>query len=891
VSVVREGARAVLAQRLSGPPAPDGVVHRSNAADPRGFLDEAGADVADWLWGGREAAGAVPPLGDPAAYDLTGVAGPLTLDQLHGTPAEASGLGGPGLDAYRRASADVIMRGGTASGVVYPLALCEIARAMRLRSLGGASAGAIAAAAGAAAELGRVRRDRARPRAGDDPGREPSAADPIPTDTTPTNTTPTNTTPTDTTPDRSAAPARFRQGYPGLSDVAAWLAEIDPPAASPVGAPAAPPAGGGAAAAPTDPPADRFRVAGLFQPSPATRPAFRLVVAVLRGRTGAALALVPFAAGVVPTVIAATAILLSVPAVWVASPAAVPRGPAGAAVVLALLAAVTAVVVGAALSGDPGRRAAGAGLALVGLAGAVAITVTLAGGGARAVTGLWVSTLGAWALVAVVVLAVLLLPLLRFAGRSGRHRYGFVAGADDPPAGGLGARLDALAGLPPGRPVTAWLERVLDDLAGQADGEVLRFGHLWLGDDYVPPERREPGAGLPDGLPAAWRDPDQRLVDLRLVTSEITQGLAYELPVVAGDGRQPAGDLLYRPDEWQGGAAGTGGRVVTDRVLRAMATGSPVVARVRDETGMVELRALPEPWDLPVVVAVRLSMALPVAFQAVPLYRPAPQRPATDEFGRPLAAADAGDGRAATAPVLVDRLWFSDGGLTSNFPVHFFDSPLPRWPTLGINLGTLSPDAPGQDVDLPADGTAGRRAVARSRPVGTGLRSFAAALFATSRNWRDTEVSLRPAFAGRIAEVRLGRGEGDLNLFMPAATVATVALRGVVAGARLRRRWRYDPIWHRHQWLRMRESAGSVSAVLRAGRDADDDPRYGRLLRDPRAEVARIYASQRLGDPVPSRPGPGEADEADAVADVWGAVAAAPPPPDSLPQPPHATTG
>jgi hypothetical protein len=48
------------------------------------------------------------------------------------------------------------MKGGITSGVIYPLAVCELAQTYRLRSVGGASAGAIAAAAEAAAEVGRA---------------------------------------------------------------------------------------------------------------------------------------------------------------------------------------------------------------------------------------------------------------------------------------------------------------------------------------------------------------------------------------------------------------------------------------------------------------------------------------------------------------------------------------------------------------------------------------------------------------------------------------------------------------------------------------------------------------------------------------------------------------
>ncbi|MFT3768205.1 MAG: patatin-like phospholipase family protein [Minicystis sp.] len=60
-------------------------------------------------------------------------------------------------DAYQSPtlSCDLVMKGGIASGVVYPPAILKLARTYRLRGIGGASAGAIAAAAAAAAEYGR----------------------------------------------------------------------------------------------------------------------------------------------------------------------------------------------------------------------------------------------------------------------------------------------------------------------------------------------------------------------------------------------------------------------------------------------------------------------------------------------------------------------------------------------------------------------------------------------------------------------------------------------------------------------------------------------------------------------------------------------------------------
>ncbi len=51
---------------------------------------------------------------------------------------------------------DIIMKGGITSGVIYPRAVCELAKTYRLRSVGGSSAGAIAATGAAAAEFGRT---------------------------------------------------------------------------------------------------------------------------------------------------------------------------------------------------------------------------------------------------------------------------------------------------------------------------------------------------------------------------------------------------------------------------------------------------------------------------------------------------------------------------------------------------------------------------------------------------------------------------------------------------------------------------------------------------------------------------------------------------------------
>lgn len=63
----------------------------------------------------------------------------------------------------REEQADLILKGGVTSGIVYPPLICELATRFRFRAVGGTSAGAIAAAAAAAAEYGR---ESPRPGAG-----------------------------------------------------------------------------------------------------------------------------------------------------------------------------------------------------------------------------------------------------------------------------------------------------------------------------------------------------------------------------------------------------------------------------------------------------------------------------------------------------------------------------------------------------------------------------------------------------------------------------------------------------------------------------------------------------------------------------------------------------
>jgi len=102
-----------------------------------------------------------------------------------------------------------------------------------------------------------------------------------------------------------------------------------------------------------------------------------------------------------------------------------------------------------------------------------------------------------------------------------------------------------------------------------------------------------------------------------------------------------------------------------------------------DTSGFVHL---PPGDDLPVIVATRCKSQFPVLFCAVPLY-------ALDWTRRRRAATEPanvqrvpGDALRHVEPRRPEVVWFSDGGICSNFPLHLFDSPLPRWPTFCLNL-------------------------------------------------------------------------------------------------------------------------------------------------------------------------------------------------------------
>lgn len=698
------------------------------------------------------------------------IAGPASALTASSTPQ----LTDTGVVDFVTSSLDLTMQGGTTSGVVYPLAICELATSFRFRNVGGASAGAIAAALTAAAELGRSESVR---------------------------TTETPAVSSATVPGRPT----LRRGFTGLTDLIGWLTQVHEPGTR-----------------------DEFRLAQLFRPGPATRRLFRVAVAAMRGRVWAMPMVVVTAFGrpaaiaalvvVIGTVVLTGAVgaALTDREVW--SWAATGWGVLASVVFVASLLALVLVApsltrlrrssllrrpdpawlgrlrtvtsTGPTLSARSGLRPP-----LIGLLLAVLVVVF-----ALRLPSLYLAAVVVGLAGTLVLLAVVLAAGVQTFSHLRSQAFGLLGGTSAQPR--RRTPLDAWAAIPPSTvsmSVVPWLDDCLTQLAGLPRGEVLRFGHLWAGAEYS--TLRSVSGREPE-----WRTlastPDHRLVNLELMTTDLSRQRPYRfpLPPVAPD--SPDQLFLAVADLQR-----TGSEIFPPAVVAALTEGAPIHAF--DAEGLtLELYPLPQPWDLPVIFAVRLSMSLPLLFQALRVYTLVERTSVTDDYGRAILD----EGRPLTWPedLQAEELWFSDGGITSNFPVHFFDSPLPRWPTVSLNLGGYPVWAPHQDVWLPQDWDA---TPVQPTPVQASGASFANAILSTARTWRDSMQSAMPGYRNRIAQVRIRPDEGGTNLFMPAETIASMAVRGAVAGARLRTRFVNVAHWNRFRWLRVRVALSNVERL------------------------------------------------------------------------------
>lgn len=185
-----------------------------------------------------------------------------------------------------------------------------------------------------------------------------------------------------------------------------------------------------------------------------------------------------------------------------------------------------------------------------------------------------------------------------------------------------------------------------------------------------------------------------------------------------------------------------------------------------------DLHHLPVGRDFPVALVARMSLSFPVLISAIPLYR------YDDQLG-------------PDHPCRMRRCLFSDGGISSNFPIHFFDALLPARPTFGVSLGVFDAE---RHTDADRVSMVERAPQSTDLPVRSiaSLGAFAGSIVNTAKDWQDTLQSMLPGYADRIVTIRLDpAAEGGMNLAMGPETIKRLTELGGMAGRMLVNRFSY----------------------------------------------------------------------------------------------------
>ena len=252
--------------------------------------------------------------------------------------------------------------------------------------------------------------------------------------------------------------------------------------------------------------------------------------------------------------------------------------------------------------------------------------------------------------------------------------------------------------------LTDWLADALDEIAGVRS---------------IP--ERDPDRPLTFG-DLHGENPDDPGICLLMMTTNLTEGRPYRVPF---EDRK----FLFRPDEFR--------RLFPPRIVDWM------IKTSREFDGDSNYRYLPETADLPVIVAVRMSLSFPILLAAVPLHARDFLQPDEREKQRPRPQ------------------WFSDGGLSSNFPIHFFDAIWPRWPTFGVKLEAFDPQVhQEQRITLPVK--AGQGLLLPFRRVDS-LGQFLGSMLEAMQEWRENLQSILPGYRERIVHVRLAAARGRIE--------------------------------------------------------------------------------------------------------------------------------
>src|SRR5712672_42545 len=296
---------------------------------------------------------------------------------------------------------------------------------------------------------------------------------------------------------------------------------------------------------------------------------------------------------------------------------------------------------------------------------------------------------------------------------------------------------------------TDWLARLIDEAAGNETGRPLTFGDL---------------AAPPDGRPA---------IQLAMMTTSLMAKRPYTLPM-------PEDHLfVFEKSEWD--------RIFPERVMAFLTTQCDRFTPPAGEAG--EYYHFPDPARLPLIVGARMSLSFPLLISAVPLWR------------RDFTLLEEAERNK------LRRCLFSDGGLSSNFPIHFFDRLLPNTPTFAISLDDYDEKRNRDDVWLPSSSGSGSQLPVQAFD---GIGGFLMRLLMSAKDWQDNLQSTLPGYRERIAHVVLKPDEGGLNLAMDEATIRKLVNCGEQAGETLRDEFDLDG----HRWRRFLVAMARMEETL-----------------------------------------------------------------------------
>ena len=364
------------------------------------------------------------------------------------------------------------------------------------------------------------------------------------------------------------------------------------------------------------------------------------------------------------------------------------------------------------------------------------------------------------------------------------------------------------AGVPNDEPsLVEWLHEGIQAAARKTLDQPLTFRDLW----------QAPGGPIQASAPAATRTQKPRSIDLRMITTNLTLGRPYGLPLDDATSR-----LFFKAKDLKPFFPESVINHLMRHSKRYKPAGPEDPPRSRRTRSILELPVA----DLPIVIAARLSLSFPVLFSAVPLW-----------------TIDYEPKRKARR---VRRCRFSDGGICSNFPIHLFDAAIPRWPTFGIAITTRSIFRKEPFVWLPRLHYQGRgdcwnrfddqRTLNTGKPLTRGkkvppltrLSMFIGSIVFSAKDWDDETAMRMPGARDRVVRIYTEKGEGGLNLKITGDDIMRLAsVYGRPAGRELVEKFIdcSDPKtpsagWNEHRWVRfntflvgLRERIAALSAA------------------------------------------------------------------------------